>query len=170
MTGVSERTTVAVRLLSFPLPVFDRAREHMDGVMRELTFIAQSRREAGEHGVPERLLALVDELVERYAGLNSAPELERDEALERGDESIDLVFEVPPDVAPVTRHLGDLLDEVDRFCAEGEHLLSLVTPVEALRFRRWYLGEFVRQVHDGQPQPWADRDWPWPAVAEDGTR
>jgi hypothetical protein len=167
MTPVPVPPLVEVLLLGFPLPLFDRSREHMDGVMRELTFIAQARRSAGEHGVPERLLELVDELVMRYAGLNSAPEAARDAALERGDAEIDLAFRVPPDVGPDTRRFGDLLDEVDRYCAEGEHLLSLVTPPGPLRFRRWYLGEFLRQVDGGPPQRWEPRDWPWPVPLPD---
>jgi len=88
VTAVPSRPLVDVVLLGFPLALFDRSREHMDGLMRELTFIAQARRSSGEHGVPERLLELVDELVMRYAGLNSAPEAARDAALERGDAEI----------------------------------------------------------------------------------
>jgi len=94
-------------------------------------------------------------------------EAARDAALERGDAEIDLAFRVPPDVGPDTRRFGDLLDEVDRYCAEGEHLLSLVTPPGPLRFRRWYLGEFLRQVDGGPPQRWEPRDWPWPVPLPD---
>lgn len=163
MSPVHVEPLVDVVLLGFPLALFDRSREHMDGLMRELTFVAQARRQSQEHGVPERLLELVDELVARYAGLNAAPEAERDEALDRGEESVDLSFRAPPDVGPDTQRLGDLLDEVDRYCAAGEHLLSLVTPPECVRFRRWYLGEFLRQVDGAPPQRWEPRDWPWPA-------
>ncbi len=48
------------------------------------------------------------------------------------------------------------MDEADDYCRAGQHLLTLVTPPEALAFRRWYLGEFVRQIAGEQPRPWTD--------------
>ena len=47
-----------------------------------------------------------------------------------------------------------LLDEADDYCRAGETLLTLATPAPALAFRRWFLGEFVRQAAGEPPRPW----------------
>jgi hypothetical protein len=49
-----------------------------------------------------------------------------------------------------------MLDEADEYCRRGEHLLTLETPPELVRFRRWYLQEFVNQIAGAAPEPWPD--------------
>jgi anti-anti-sigma factor len=47
-----------------------------------------------------------------------------------------------------------MLDEVDDYCRDGD-LVSLVTPPEAVAYRRWFLDEFIRQLRDdADPRPW----------------
>ncbi|HYR61076.1 MAG TPA: hypothetical protein VET24_00335 [Actinomycetota bacterium] len=65
---------VEVRILSMPVPVLQRAREHGDALMREFTLIRLS--ESDHHGVPTRLLELADELKERFSGFTAGTDAE----------------------------------------------------------------------------------------------
>ena len=151
---IADDQLVEVRMLGFPLDVFQRAQEHGDGLIRELTLIAQTAPE--EHDLPARLAAIVAELSSRFAGFGDETDAARDAAIDRGDQSVDLVYRLPRAAAAASVHLGDILDEADQYCRQGEHLLSLTTPPESLAFRRWFLGEIVRQAHGDQPRSWAD--------------
>ena len=151
MTAVDDEL-VEVRLLGFPLQAYERAQEHGDGLVRELMLIAQSSPQ--EHEVPVRLTAIVTELSSRFAGFGDDTDAVRDAAIDRGERSIDLVYRLPRAAGAASVHLGDILDEADEYCRQGEHLLSLTTPPEALAFRRWFLGEIVRQVDGEAPTSW----------------
>lgn len=143
-----------VWLLGFPLDTFERAQEHADGLIREFTYIAQSREAGQDEDVPARLLAIVEELTSQYGSFSVGPDSERDAALDRGESAIDLKYSVPPAAAGAAAHLGQIFDEADEYCTAGAHLLSLATPPEAVRFRRWFLAEFDAQINGGKPTPW----------------
>jgi hypothetical protein len=150
---------VSVRILGLPMGVYLRASEHGDELMREFALIAAGTGAGAGGGrepdVPVRLLALVEELRARFSGFTLRPETELAEAASRGDATIDLEYVVPPEAAQATAHLGDLLDEADEFCRAGD-LLTLEAPAEAVAFRRWFLGEFVRQAAGRPPCAWSD--------------
>jgi hypothetical protein len=143
---------VEVRILSLPVSILQRAREHGDGMMREFALIQLS--EADHHGVPSRLLELADQLKDRFSGFTAGTDAELASAEASAAAEVDLLYEVPPDISDACTLLGSLLDEADDYCRAGRHLLTLVTPPEALAFRRWFLDEFVRQVAGGEPVPW----------------
>jgi len=144
---------VDVWCLGFPLDVHLRAQEHAEGLVRELTLVAQSTSEPAD-GVPERLTAIVAELSSRFEGISDETERQRDAALDRGETSVDLLYRLPRAAGPASQHLSDILDEADEYCRQGQHLLSLTTPAESLAFRRWFLGEIVRQVDGLPPTSW----------------
>lgn len=146
-----------VKLLDYPLDLYLRAQEHADDLIRELTLIANSAAVAsGNSDLPARLLALVEQLTHQYAGMSDDVEARRDAAIDRGEQTIDLVYEVPREIAEAVRHLGAIFDEADVYCREGEHLLTLATPPDALAYRRWLLRQFAAQIEDGaQPEPWS---------------
>jgi len=52
----SDLGLVDVHLIGFPIPVFQRAQEHSDALMREFSLILLSE----DHDVPRRLLALIE--------------------------------------------------------------------------------------------------------------
>jgi hypothetical protein len=141
---------VTVRILGMPLDVMQGSAEHSDELLREFALI----REEGSDHVPARLLALIEELRGRFGSFSEGPRQAMQDAMERGDETIDLAYDVPPAVAAAARQLGDLLDEADEFCRAGE-LLTLATQPEAVAFRHWYLEEFQRQVDGQPPRPWS---------------
>jgi hypothetical protein len=144
---------VEVRLLGFPLPLWARAREHHDELMREFALLALSR-EPVRHDVPRRLQKLIDVLGRQYGAAVEASNAERDRAWRRGETTCDLVYRVPRSIRHACVQLSALLDEADRFCRAGRELLTLAAPPDVLAFRRWYLDEFVRQIDGREPTPW----------------
>ena len=146
MTGLRE-----VRLMAFPLRIHRDATEHHEELMREFQLLALDPSPRAD--VPVRLVRLVQELTTTYSSVNSAPDADREAALARGDESIDLVYLVPPEAAAACAELDRMLDEADEFC-RSEQLLTLAPAPEQVAFRKWYLGEFRSQLSGGEPRPW----------------
>lgn len=144
---------VEVHILSLPIPVLQVAREHGDGLVREFRLIELGEDDAP--GVPARLVALGEELRERFSGFTAATEAELAEAEAGRAEQVDLVYRLPPDAAEASEQLAALLDEADEYCRSGD-LLTLVTPPEVAAFRRWFLGEFVRQIGGQAPRSWPE--------------
>ncbi len=130
------------------------AEEHADGLLREFSLLAAGDKAGLDPHVPSQLLALVEELQRDYHGVGGEQGQQLAQAASAGIESLDLVYSVPPSVAGACRRLNEALDAADRFCGEGEHLLSLAAPPTVLDFRRWYLNEFVAQVEGEAPTSW----------------
>jgi anti-anti-sigma factor len=147
--GGAPQVTVVLREL--PVAVHGRAAAHQDALQREFDLLR-----SGPHDLPGRLLVVVDELDDRYGGLNDRPNADLAAALERGDDAIDLTVEVPPDTGASLARLGDLLDEADAYCREGVALMTLTTPLESLLYRRWLIGQFVDQIAGAEPTAWPD--------------
>ncbi len=78
------------------------------------------------------------------------------DAAARGSAELDLHYRVPAAVGPAARHLGELLDEADRYCTEGQHLLTLAAPEELVRLRWWFLDQFIEQPQGRPPVAWSD--------------
>jgi anti-sigma B factor antagonist len=144
---------LTVRLLGLPVQLQVTAAAHMDAVQREFDVLLASE---GHGSVPQRLLALIAELQERYGGVADQPREELRAAAERGDERIDLTYQVPAHTADACVTLGAMLDEVDEYCRGGEHLMTLAMPTEAVAYRRWFLSEFVAQIGGSPPTSWDD--------------
>jgi len=142
---------VEVRFPGYPLDWHRRLQEHYDELMREFALIALGSDEGDQ--VPRRLLDLVYDLTSAYAPVTSEPQQVRDAAIERGERVVDLVYRVPVVARDAATALRDMLDEADEFCRDGD-LLTLATPPDVAAFRRWYFGEFVRQVEGGEPTRW----------------
>lgn len=139
-----------VHLVGLPLDEQRIAAEHFDELLREFALIG----DRVDSAVPKRLLELRAVLLRDFGSFTAGARDEMDAAAARGDATIDLRYVVPPAAATAAADLGRLLDEADDFCRGGQHLLTLATPARALRFRRWYLGEFARQIAGEPPQPW----------------
>ncbi len=152
---------VEVRLLNLSLAAYRRTSEHHDELLREFALIAEARRvsdgpAAGQADVPDRLLALIADLTARFSAFTSEPSAALRDALDRGDEHVDLVYRVPPEAGPAAEQFDRLLDEADQFCRAGD-LLTLATPPDAAAMRRWFLQEFVAQIAGAPPTPWPGR-------------
>lgn len=142
---------LSVVLLGVPVALHHQVAEHQEALQREFDIL---RARGDPDGVPTRLAILIEELEQRYGGTSPRSWDELDDARRRGIEHIDLLYEVPADAADAAQRLSDLLDEADEFCRSGDHLVTLRTPAEARAYRRWFLGEFVRQAGGAAPRPW----------------
>lgn len=145
---------VEIHIVDMPIDVYREASEHGDELMREFALLLQ----AGEDGreVPKRLLALAEELRGQFSGFTAAQEAQLQEALVRGEGTIDLHYLVPASVKEACIALATALDEADQYCRQGQELLTLATPSRALVFRNWFLDQFVRQVDGLEPTPWQE--------------
>ena len=156
--AVAQQDLVEVRIVGLPLDVRARAQEHSDGLTREFALIATS---LSSDSVPKRLQELSDQLQTQYGMYTANVQAAIDEATLRGETQIDVTYSVPREARDATFALNAMLEEADEFCQQGD-LLTLATPPELVRFRRWFLGEFVRQINGGEPVAWRDYadDWP----------
>jgi hypothetical protein len=144
-----------VLLVGLPLPLMARSSEHHDELVREFQLLAiDPPTSTPGHEVPQRLVELIAEITSQYGGLSDAADAERDAAYARGETTIDLTFAVPASVAEACVRLDRMFDDADAFCRAGDRLLTLATPPDAAALRRWYLGEFVRQLAGEAPTPW----------------
>lgn len=150
------RELVPVRILQLPIDVHRRSSAHFDTLRRELALLES----AGPGSVPVRLQALSAELTEMFSGFTLNQDRQLEAAITAGEASVDLEYQVPTAAADGAERIAELLDEVDEFCAAGD-LLTLVTPPEALGYRRWFLCELVDQIRSGRPpRPWSPRESP----------
>ena len=152
--GAGGRDLIDITIVDLPLDAYRDTVQHHDELRREFSLIS-AREPSPGHGVPARLNELIEELNERYAGFTAGTQAELDEALAAGKTTITLVFRVPVQVKDAVIELIAMLREADEFCRHGD-LLTMAPPRDAVRFREWYLGEFVRQVDGEPPLLWAD--------------
>jgi anti-anti-sigma factor len=149
---MNEGALRAVQLVGLPLDVHRRASEHGETLRRELAFVEHA---ADPAAAPVRLQLLGQSLAERYGALTAAQDERLAAALEAGEASVDLDYQLPVEVADACDELEALFEELDQFCREGD-LLTLVTPAEAVAYRRWFLDEVRDQLREGRPpRPWA---------------
>lgn len=143
--------TYTVRLLHVPVRVLDAGRRHHQELMHEFALLAVA--EDLTDDLPQRMLDLIDALGRRYATTGDVPNAEVDAALSRGDDTVDLTYEVADHVVEAADALEQLMAEADEFCAR-EQMLTLQRSELVRRFTAWYLGEFRRQIHGEPPTPW----------------
>lgn len=106
-----------------------------------------------DRDVPARLVQLTEILGQQYAAARQRPDRRVDEALDRGEDSIDLVYEVPPGVGAGAIKLGELMAEADAFCAD-QQMMALERPEVIKRSGQWYVKQFVAQIAGADPTPW----------------
>jgi hypothetical protein len=153
VSGPGSTQTVVIRIERLPVALYREAAEHGDELVREFALIRDADPDDSA-AVPRRLQLLIDRLTGQFSMFTGPQTEQLQRAIDRGDEWIDLVYEVPPDVKEACLALDAMLDEADEFCRRGKDLLTLATPPSALAFRKWFLHEFVRQADGEPPRPW----------------
>jgi hypothetical protein len=147
-----------VHLRQLPVRIWVQAQEQTEALLREFALITTGS-QVVTHGVPARLLALMEDLDDRFAGLSVSQGQELRDAADAGKLVIeDLVYDVPEAALDAAVELEAMLDEADAYCAEGQHLLTVAAPAEVVRFRHWFLTQFVDQVAGKPAVAWPD--WP----------
>jgi anti-anti-sigma factor len=164
---------VAVHLLRTPVGLYERASRHQQALQREFDLVSASP--GTPDAVPSALLAMIEELDRRFGRFATSPYAELDDAVAKGLTEVDLTYRLPPEAAVAAARLDQLLDEADEYCRTGDELLTLATPPAERRFRKWFLGEFIRQMAGQAPTAWTDHDEgspspsPGPVVAIDAS-
>ena len=144
-----------VHLLNMPVRVLVASRERHDELMREFALLALGG-PVGRADIPARLLELIEILGVRYGHAAARPDELVDEAIARGEATIDLSYTVPAHVVDAADKLDALMREADEFC-RTEQLLTLARSDVMVEFADWYLDQFRRQVGGLPPQPWTGR-------------
>lgn len=141
---------VKVVIAEAPVRLLWQTHFRVRDLRREMLMLA--RRDTEPDSVPHRLIEIADDVDD----LNVAV-LVGDESLEaavhRADEFLTLHYDVPPTAGMSCAQLADLLDEADEYCRR-EQLLTLAATPRERAVRRWFLGEFDRQVRGEPPRPW----------------
>jgi hypothetical protein len=150
-----ESTQVEVRLIGVPLRIRARSTEHEQDLLRELALVQVSADGDRESSVPGRLLRIADEIRTSYGAASARPNAEMEAALDRGEEAIDVLYAVPPEVRPVLRRAQAILEEAEQYCRDGQYLLTLASPPDVAAYRAWVFDEFERQLTGHDPVPWS---------------
>ena len=129
---------------------------HLEAITREFQLIEFSDEEV--ESPPARLLDVISRLRTNYDQLGFVGNRRFAlEAIERGDATVDFELPVPVEAGRAARLLITTMEETDAWCERGE-LLTLASPPEQRRMRRWFFGEIERQTAGGEPIPWDDFD------------
>jgi hypothetical protein len=146
------------RMLQLPVKVWARSQEQHDALMREFALMSVPTDEDDrQRHVPTRLAQLIDTLTADFEGVATAQEQALFDASNEGIEVIDeLVYNMPRAVVPASKALGEMLDEADEYCRQGKHLLTLAADEELVRFRWWFLDQFIDQADGKPPVAWPD--------------
>lgn len=144
---ITEPEMAEVELLGLPVQSWLRASAHQEALLREFDIIraGQSR-----ESVPNRLNALVDEIVLQFGDIGASWRRRIEEAGERGEESLDLSIRLPVGSAIAARRLAEMMREVDEYCLSGD-ILTLATPPDIADFRTWLLEEIAGQIAGRRP-------------------
>ena len=147
-----------VRVLQLPVPLWSRSQEQHDALMREFALMSVPSEESErERHVPTRLAQLIDTLTADFEGVSTEQEQQLYDAAAAGQPVIEeLVYRLPRAAVPASQALGAMLDEADEFCRQGKHLLTLAADEELVRFRRWFLDQFIDQADGKPPVAWPD--------------
>jgi len=140
-----------VRLIGLPVRILDAGRRHHDELMHEFAILAVAEQLSGD--LPKRMLDLIDTLGRRYGNVGEQPNAVVEEALARGDDTVDVTYEAPAHVVDAARTLSALMAEADEFCRR-EQMLTMQRSENVRVFSEWYLDEFRRQIGGEPPRPW----------------
>jgi hypothetical protein len=144
-----------VSLVDLPVSQFLQMQAQHDAMLREFALIAIRADESGPT-TPRRLVALAEEMQQRY-GDAARPFREGIlAAADSGEVVTTLNLTIPPSTLRWAEDFLLLFEEGDEFCRQGQ-LLTPPSPPEVADFRRWLVGELIRQIRDGAtPSPfWA---------------
>jgi hypothetical protein len=128
--------------------------EHIDGLVREFIFLGDDPAD-----VPTRLIELRNDIRARFRSFAASGLAAIDAAAAGGEPTVDVVMRVPASAGAVAALALRTLDEADDYCRRGS-LLTLAAGESVVRYRRWFFGEFVRQVEGSSPTPWAHEAQP----------
>lgn len=138
-----------------PTDLLLAAKTHVDNLVREFTLSAAGAASGSTGPLPPHLAALVETVVAGFAEARDAIKRQAVEAARRGDAHVRIELSLGADAVQAAEEYLDALDAADAY-SRAERLLTLETPPQHRVFRRWYIGELVRQlraVSEGREPP-----------------
>lgn len=164
-TSAASAVGTPVRLVGIPARLVLTSAANLDDLVREFRLAAVP----GE-GFHEDLADLAERFLAMTTGVRQPFREAAVAAVEEGRRLLDVRVDVPGPVVPSLRAFRDVVDEIVRYCDEG-NLLSIAPAPEITAFRRWYVDEIERQFEGAPPRacpfPVLPADDPALAPAED---
>ncbi|MCW2778415.1 MAG: domain S-box-containing protein [Frankiales bacterium] len=127
---------VEVRVGEAPVELLRAAKDHLDGLLREIALAE------GAGGLPREVVEPMAEAVRRFADARGQLRALITAAAGRGERRVDIVFRLPVSLADVGEEYLQALSAADAF-ARDRRMLSLESPVEHRVLREWYVGRLV---------------------------
>jgi serine phosphatase RsbU (regulator of sigma subunit)/anti-sigma regulatory factor (Ser/Thr protein kinase) len=137
--------TVRVSLGEVPTGLLVAAKRHVDNLVREFRLAAGGGRSGMTAPLPGPLAELIDRVVNRFEDARVEIKRQATAAARSGRKHTRLELDLPVDVADAAEEYVQALDEVDAY-SKANRLLTLETPPQHRVFRRWYIGEIVKQL------------------------
>jgi anti-sigma regulatory factor (Ser/Thr protein kinase) len=147
--GTPPADSVRVVLRNLPAQLFAQLRRYHMELRRELRLLALSDPDRYPIAVAAtETFARTDDERRVTTGVSRL-----DAAINAGQLSVDLEYDVPSSAPATMEHAFALMTECYRTLAD-EHLLAITPPDELRRLQAWYFGEFLRQGRGEPAQPW----------------
>lgn len=145
---LDDRATAVVDLVRVPLKRIVDMRRHYHELRRELRLLSLA------HQDDYPLAKDLTEVFRRFEqSFPPSVTTQINDALGRGEATVDLQIRIDPMSSTVIEQMLDLLDLADEFC-RAKRLLSLARTSQQREFQQWYFGEFLRQVRGESPSAW----------------
>lgn len=161
--GARRASQHPIELGDVPTDLLLAAKSHVDNLVREFLLAAAGAKEGSTASVPAHLAELIERVVNGFAEARISIKRQALEAARLGLARTRLHLELSPEAADAGEAYLRALDEADAYC-RAARLLTLETPPKHRVFRRWYVGEIVRQLRQAQsglpplpPQPFEER-------------
>lgn len=145
---LDDSATAVVDLARVPLQRIVDMRRHYHELRRELSLLSLA------HQDDYPLAKDLTEVFRRFEqSIPSSVTTQINDALGRGEATVNLQVRVDPMSSTVIEQMLDLLDLADEFC-RAKRLLSLARTSQQREFQQWYFGEFLRQTRGEPPSAW----------------
>jgi GAF domain-containing protein/anti-sigma regulatory factor (Ser/Thr protein kinase) len=147
----------SIRLPGVPALAVVRGDEFVDELVRELELV----RLGGRQGVlrtdyPQRLLAVIEDVVSRFARARGSVRDQAEAALAAGEDVFTAEFELPAGAGVALQQTAALLAEVESFARDGL-LLTMPRPDDVRAMQDRLLDAIVAQLEGGPASaPWDD--------------
>lgn len=139
-----------IRIPGVPALLAVRGDDYVEELVRELELVRLGGRQGAlRSDYPQRLLAIIEDIVTRFAGAVDTIRDQGEAALAAGAPSFDVELDLPAAAAVAMREFARLLDEVEEFSRQGV-LLTMPRSDEVRHYHRWLVDELERQLR-GEP-------------------
>ncbi len=143
-------------LIDYPVELGLRREERRHDLLREFQLITYGVHDHHEQvTVPRRLLALADEMTQRFGIMIEQHTLELEKAMAQGDDQVVLRYPLSDEARNLEIEFAKAMEDSDAYCRD-EALMTVAPAPEIYALRRWIAEEVVHQYDGHQPRAWGD--------------